>query len=85
PKDIKRAMKEIYRSSNKYIWGFEYYSKKYEEIIYRGKKNLLWKANFQKLYLELFNDLRLIKQKRLKYLNNKNIDMMFLLKKVNKR
>ncbi|UCD55372.1 MAG: methyltransferase domain-containing protein [Candidatus Omnitrophota bacterium] len=81
PRDIRKAMKEIHRSSNKYIWGFEYYSKKYEEIIYREKKNLLWKADFQKLYLESFSDLRLIKKKRLKYLKNQNVDMMFLLKK----
>lgn len=85
PKDIRRAMEEIYRASNKYIWGFEYYSKRYEEIVYRGKRNLLWKANFPGLYLKLFDDLQLVKEKKVKYLNSKNIDIMFLLKKENKQ
>ena len=81
PQDIKKVMEEIYRCSRKYIWGFEYYSEEYQEILYRGEKNLLWKANFPKLYLELFGDLELVKNKKLKYLNNENIDIMFLLRK----
>ena len=86
PRDIEKAMQEIYRCSSKYIWGFEYYSEEYQEILYRGEKNLLWKANFPKLYLGLFGDLELVKKKKMKYLNNENIDTMFLLrKKVNGR
>lgn len=81
PRDIKKAMREIYRCSRKYIWGFEYYAEKYKEIIYRGKKKLLWKANFPKIYTKAFSDLKIIKIKFLKYLNNDNIDAMFLLKK----
>jgi len=81
PRDIKKAIKEIYRCSGKYIWGFEYYSEEYKDIPYRGKKNVMWKANFPKLYLDLFDDLELIKIKKLKYLNDENIDIMFLLKK----
>jgi len=81
PSDTKIVIQEIYRCTKEYIWGFEYYADKYTEIVYREKKNLLWKANFPKLYTELFNDLELIKEKRLKYLNNDNIDIMFLLKK----
>jgi len=81
PSDIKKVMGEIYRVSKKYIWGLEYYADKYTEIPYRGKKNLLWKANFPKLYLNLFKDLKLVKEKKLKYLHNENIDVMFLLKK----
>ena len=81
PKDIDKIMKEIYRCSKKFMWGFEYYADKYTEINYRGNKNLLWKANFSKIYLDSFNDLKLLKEKKVKYLNNKNIDVMFLLKK----
>jgi len=81
PKDIKKAIKEIYRCSKKYIWGYEYYSDKYEEVVYRGKNDLLWKANFPKIYLDLFSDLKIVKIKFLKYLQNNNIDVMFLLKK----
>lgn len=81
PSDIKAVMQEIHRCTKEYIWGFEYYTDKYTEIVYRGKKNLLWKANFPKLYTELFNDLELVKGKRLKYLNNDKLNIMFLLKK----
>lgn len=81
PSDIEMVMREIYRCTKEYIWGFEYYEEKYTEIIYRGKKDLLWKADFSKMYLDLFKDLKLVKEKKLRYLNNNNIDSMFLLKK----
>ena len=81
PKDIKKAMKEICRCSSKYIWGFEYYADRYDKIIYRGHENLLWKTNFKDIYLNLFNRLMPVKEKKLKYLYNENVDMMFLLKK----
>ncbi len=84
PSDITMAIKEIYRCTKQYIWGFEYYADKYTEILYRGQKNLLWKANFTQLYLDSFSNLELVMEKRLKYLNNDNIDVMFLLKKKNK-
>lgn len=85
PSDIEEVMKEIYRCSKKYIWGFEYYADNYTEIPYRRKKNMLWKTNFPKLYLDNFKDLKLVKEKRLKYLNNENVDIMFLLKKNEKK
>lgn len=81
PSDIKKVMKEIYRVTRKYIWGFEYYAPSYTEIVYRRKKNILWKANFPKLYANFFKDLKLIKEKKIKYLNNGNVDVMFLFKK----
>lgn len=83
PEDIKKAMKEIYRCAGKYIWGFEYYSEEYKEIIYRDEKNLLWKANFPQIYVDTFPDLKIMKIKSLKYLDNDNIDVMFLLRKQN--
>lgn len=81
PHDINLVLNEIYRCTKEYIWGFEYYEEKYTEIIYRGKKDLLWKANFAQLYLDLFKDVKLIKEKKLKYLNDDNLDVMFLLDK----
>lgn len=81
PSDIKKVMKEIYRCSRKYIWGFEYYNDQYKEINYRGNKNLLWKANFSKLYIDFLRDLKLVKEREVKYLDSENIDKMFLLKK----
>jgi len=79
--NIEKAIKEIYRCSNKYIWGFEYYADKYTEIPYRGEENLLWKANFPKIYLDAFPDLEIVKIEYFKYKNNDNVDVMFLLRK----
>lgn len=81
PQDIERAMREIHRCSKEYIWGFEYYADTYTEVRYRGHNNMLWKTDFARLYLNLFDDLELVKEKQMKYLENKNVDMMFLLKK----
>ncbi|MEW6607093.1 MAG: pseudaminic acid biosynthesis-associated methylase [bacterium] len=82
PSNILQIIKEIYRCTKSYIWGFEYYADEHTEIIYRGQKNLLWKANFSKIFLEQFDDLELIKEKHLPYLDNEqNVDAMFLLKK----
>jgi len=80
PKDITTAMEEIVRCSKQYIWGFEYFSKNTEQVLYRGKENLLWKADFAKIYLDNF-DLEMVKQKKVKYLKDDNIDAMFFLKK----
>ena len=83
PSEVKKAMKEIYRCSRKYIWGFEYYAPQYTEIIYRGQKNLLWKTDFLKMYADTFPDLKLVNEKHIKYLDSSNIDTMFLLRKKN--
>jgi pseudaminic acid biosynthesis-associated methylase len=81
PGDLNIAMREIYRCTSEYIWGFEYYADRYSEIPYRGRRNLLWKADFAKLYLDEFRDLELVKEKRIKYLDNDNVDSMFLIRK----
>lgn len=81
PANIKTALREIHRCAKQYIWGFEYHANKHTEVLYRGKRGLLWKANFSEIYLKNFKDLKLIKEKKLKYLDNKNTDSMFLLKK----
>lgn len=78
---IRKAIREIYRCSNKYIWGFEYYADEYTEIPYRGQDNLLWKANFPKIYMDTFPDLKIVKIKIFKYLENNNTNVMFLLRK----
>ena len=81
PKDIKKALKEIYRVSNKYIWGYEYYHPTHISIDYRGNKNRLWKGDFCQMYLDHFPNLKIVKRKKLKYLDSDNHDEMFLLKK----
>lgn len=81
PSDINKVLDEIYRSSKRYIWGFEYFAEKYTEIEYRGNKNLLWKTNFCDLYLKHFKDLVVVGEKKYKYVNSDNVDSMFLLEK----
>jgi pseudaminic acid biosynthesis-associated methylase len=81
PTDIDFVLDEIYRGARKYIWGFEYYADCLTEVNYRGETELLWKTNFVKLYHERFPNLRLIREERFKYLENDNLDAMFLLEK----
>ncbi|MHB8117231.1 MAG: pseudaminic acid biosynthesis-associated methylase [Methanothrix sp.] len=81
PKKLPDVLREIHRCTKKYIFGFEYYSDETKEIPYRGNSDLLWKADFAGKYIELFDDLTLIKEERIKYIRNENIDAMFLLKK----
>ena len=82
PENIRDALKEIYRCSKRYFYGYEYFADQTTEILYQGRKKALWKADFAKLYLENFNDLILVKEKRYPNLENeKRIDTSFLLEK----
>lgn len=83
PDDIDKVLDEMYRCTNKYIWGFEYYNPDgYHTVTYRGNDNLLWKTNFSKLFLDRFSDLKLVHTKIIKYTNNDNLDLMYLLEKI---
>ena len=82
PRDVKKAMREIHRTSKKYILGFEYFSDKHQKIEYRGNKDHLWKGNFAQMYLDLFPDLKLVKEEKYEYKDGSgNADSMFLLAK----
>jgi len=82
PNNISKALDEIYRCSNSYIWGFEYYAPEgYKMIQYREKEELLWKTDFSKLFLDRFPNLCLMRKKIVKYTNSENEDVMYLLKK----
>jgi pseudaminic acid biosynthesis-associated methylase len=81
PHDLADVMKEIYRCTRGYIFGLEYYSETPAEVEYRGHRNLLWKADFASKYLDLFDDLDLVKEEKIKYLDTENVDSMFLLRK----
>lgn len=81
PSDIQKALLEIYRCTNDYIWGLEYYADTYTEVAYREQKALLWKTNFAKLYLDSFSDAGLVRERRLKYKKDGNVSSMFLIKK----
>jgi len=82
PNHIGMVLDEMYRVTNQYIWGFEYYTPRgYQMVRYREKDNLLWKTDFPKLFLDRFQDLQLIRKRIIKYKNNDNLDIMYLLKK----
>ncbi len=81
PQNRKKVMSEIYRVSKSYIWGFEYFSDRAEEIVYRGHKNVLWKAPFAEIYMKAFPKLRSVKEQKYVYKETGNTDSMFLLKK----
>lgn len=81
PQDIPVAMNEIYRCAKRWLWGFEYYSPQMTEVPYRGQTHLLWKADYARLYTKMFPDLELVSEQQLKYLENDNVDSMFLLRK----
>jgi pseudaminic acid biosynthesis-associated methylase len=81
PREITVALEEIYRCSRKYIWCFEYYAKEYTSIIYRGSENLLWKADYLRLFLERFDNLELVKKGLFGYMDSDNVDAMFLLQR----
>jgi pseudaminic acid biosynthesis-associated methylase len=81
PEDLPKALREIYRCTNSYIWGLEYYSPKPTEVNYRGHQGLLWKMDYAQMYLEQFADLELRQVEHLPYLEGTNADCMFLLRK----
>jgi pseudaminic acid biosynthesis-associated methylase len=81
PGDLEVALAEIHRASRRYIWGMEYFSEVGEEVSYRGQQGLLWKADFCRLYLERFPDLRVVQQRRYPRRDGVNQDAMFLLER----
>jgi len=82
PNDIEKVLDEIYRCSKKYIWGYEYFIPVgYEMIKWHGKKDMLWKTDFAKLFLDRFPDLKVVKRKIIDCEEDNNQDIMYLLKK----
>ena len=81
PRDIPAALDEIHRCAKRYIWGSEYYAAVATEIEYRGHGELLWKMDYAREYLARFRDLEIVAEERLPYLQNDNVDSMFLLRK----
>jgi len=81
PKNLPRVLDEIHRCSRNFILGMEYYAPNVTEINYRNHSDLLWKMDFARCYLERFPDLELVKEQRFPYLENANVDTVFLLRK----
>jgi pseudaminic acid biosynthesis-associated methylase len=82
PADLPAAMAEIDRCAKQWIWGFEYYAPQMTEVAYRGHQALLWKTDYSRLYLEQqCQGLELVREDRLRYLDNDNVDTAFLLRR----
>lgn len=82
PNDVGRALDEIHRCTRRFIWGYEYFADECVAIAYRGREDLLWKGDYAKLYLERFDDLTLVKERRLRTNEDDNLDCMYLLEKM---
>jgi len=81
PENYKTIMSEMVRCSKKYIWGFEYFSENITDIPYRDNIGFLWKADFSKIFLQNFSQLKEVKRHYFKYVNSDNVDCMYLLEK----
>lgn len=62
PDDIGKVMDEMRRVTRRWVWGFEYYAPEFTEIPYRGQSNLLWKADYGRLFQERFPELRVARE-----------------------
>lgn len=85
PDDLPVIMKEMVRCSKHYIWGFEYYSEQVQSIPYRGNEGFLWKADYCRVFLDHFSELRVVNRKKYPYISageKENFDEMYLLQKV---
>lgn len=81
PVDLSVVIGEMHRCTQHYIWGCEYFADTLTEISYRGHTNMMWKMDYARRFLELFDDLELAREERYKYLNDDNVDTMYLLRK----
>lgn len=84
PTELPLIMAEMIRCSNRYIWGFEYFSPDVKEVNYRGNDGFLWKMNYPEEFIKNHAGLKLIKQKSFPYISEKergNEDIMYLLEK----
>lgn len=57
PDDLLDFCQRIHRVAKRWIVAIEYFSKKPEEIEYRGEMGRLWKRDFGSFYLDNFPDL----------------------------
>ena len=84
PDDLPTIMEEMYRSSNRYIMGFEYYANEVTEINYRGNQGFMWKADYAQLFQNQFPDLKVVKKEVVPYIveaERGNEDCLYLLEK----
>ena len=80
PADLQQMLDEVCRCTRRYVWGFEYYASEHTEIDYRGNRDLLWKGDFVDQYRD-GRDLSVLRREKIEYLDDENVDEMFLLER----
>ncbi len=60
--DLPKIMDQMHRISRKYVLVVEYFAETETPIEYRGQKDLLFKRNFKKLFLDRYSDLRCVRE-----------------------
>ncbi|WP_026089925.1 methyltransferase domain-containing protein [Candidatus Nitrosopumilus koreensis] len=78
PEAVEEIIKKMLKLSKKYIFGFESYSETLTSISYRGNNNKYWKQNFPKLFQKIEPKLNLLKERKVKYINQKLYDVFYL-------
>ena len=81
PSTLESVIRKIVDLSAKYVFGFEYYSDKLEEIKYRDHSNVCWKQDFPLLFTKLFPQLKIVKQEKFSYKNSEMNDVAYILRK----
>lgn len=81
PSVLQKVLEKIINLTEKYIFGFEYYSDNLTEINYRGHSNVCWKQNFPLLFKNIFPSLETIKERKIYYKNQDLCDIAYLLQK----
>ena len=64
--DLHKAMRELVRCSDRYVLCGEYWAPNEQMIVYRGRRQALWRRDFKRIYLETF-PLRLVDEGFLNY------------------
>jgi pseudaminic acid biosynthesis-associated methylase len=81
PSVLDLIIKKIINLTDRYIFGFEYYSDNLVEIKYRNYANVCWKQNFPLLFKKLSPSLKVIKEEKFHYTNMNLVDIAYLLQK----
>lgn len=84
PQHLEPLMREMIRCSRRFIWGFEYYAPELTPLTYHGEKDMLWKADYARIFEELPGQLRLLKKLMVPYQSVEigKSDCMYLLERI---
>lgn len=81
PNSVEEIIKKIISLTNKYIFGFEYFSDDLVEIQYRDNANYCWKQNFPLLFKRLDSKLITVKEEKIPHLSENQQDIVYMFKK----